>query len=230
MKLKPPGAWGGRCLSSFIIYVFQNCMQRSVSSQFYVAQVNVMCARTMFNMYVQFSLYRMASVPVSVITICRKVISPQLLEIMESGPNWIYAHCVTIYWWRAYHLVIFCSISWFLEVSPFWQFLQICWSLLSPQRNGVLFPLCQQVLDVSVSVVQQVVSKQAYGMPFCRRIWNCPTHISDYLKCRFYTFIGPYDYIYSSCSYIICCSRFWFYIHKRIRGAKNISSKQKCCS
>ena len=111
------GAWGGRCLSSFIIYVFQNCMQRSVSSQFYVAQVNVMCARTMFNMYVQFSLYRMASVPVSVITICRKVISPQLLEIMESGLHWIYAHCVTIYWWRAYHLVIFCSISWFLEVS-----------------------------------------------------------------------------------------------------------------
>ena len=90
----------------------------------------------------------------------------------------------------------------------------------------IYLPLCQQVLDVSVSVVQQVVSKQAHGMPFCRRILNCPSHLSEIV----YIFIGPYDCIYSSCSYIICCSRFWFYIHKRIRGAKNISSKQKCCS
>ena len=83
----------------------------------------------------------------------------------------------------------------------------------------IYLPLCQQVLDVSVSVVQQVISKQAHGMPFCRRILNCPTYLLGHMI----VFIPVAPISYVALSSVI------LYPPKRICGAKNISSKQTCC-
>ena len=72
----------------------------------------------------------------------------------------------------------------------------------------IYLPLCQQVLDVSVSVVQQVVSKQAHGMPFCRRILSY-TSIRDCL----HIYWAIWLYLFQLLLYHMLLSVLWFYIH-----------------
>jgi len=69
---------------------------------------------------------------------------PQLLEITESEPSWIFAHVLRYIDEGISGVHLFN----FLKFLHSGTFLQACWSLLPPAQWGFIMPLCQQVCVV----------------------------------------------------------------------------------
>lgn len=166
---------------------------------------------------VQCSLSRMAKVLITACPHLYKVMLPQLLEIMESGPNWISAHVL-----RYIDEGISCVHLFNFLIS--WSF-----SILAPVSrlvghycrhcNGVL--LCQFANKywICAALFSRLYVIARSWIVFVAGYWIV---LHTYLKI-IYIFIGvePYDYIYSSCSYIVCCPQLCDFSHqKRISGDK----------
>ena len=138
---------------------------------------------------------------------------PWLLEITESGPSWISAHVL-----RYIDEGISCvHLFNFLKFLYSGACLQTCWSLLPPLQWGFIMPICQQVLDMCRMLFSRLNVIASSWIVFLQDIV-----LHTYLKI-IYIFIGvaPYDYIYSSCSYIVCCPQLCDFSHqKRISGDK----------
>ena len=148
---------------------------------------------------------------------------------MESGLNWIYAHCVTIYWWKAYHLVFSCSISWFLEVSLFWQLSSdLLVTIAATLQWGFIFTChfankCWMSLYLLFSKLYLSKLMECLFVAGYWIVLHIYQRLSTYLLGHMIVFIPVAPISYVALSSVI------LYPLKRIRGAKNISSKQTCC-
>ena len=72
----------------------------------------------------------------------------------------------------------------------------------------------------------KLLSKQAHGMPFFVAGYWIVLHISDY---HLHIYWAIWLYLFQLLLYHMLLSVLWFYIHKRICGAKiYVGSKQKC--